>query len=66
MHLYNVVTAGADPLIAKITRVVPVASLDHETLDVKREATNPPVTSDAPLLANNPSPLTPDHSRGSE
>ena len=25
MHLYNVVRSGVDPLIAKITRVVPVA-----------------------------------------
>jgi NADH-quinone oxidoreductase subunit M len=66
MHLYNVVRSGVDPLIAKITRVVPVASLDHETLDVKREATNPPVTPGAPLMANNPVPLIPYSSRGSE
>jgi NADH-quinone oxidoreductase subunit M len=38
MHLYNVVRSGVDPLIAKITRVVPVASQERETLDVKREA----------------------------
>jgi NADH-quinone oxidoreductase subunit M len=66
MHLYNVVRSGVDPLIAKITRVVPVASLDGETLDVKRETTSPPVTSDAPLLTSNPSPLTPHPSRGLE
>jgi len=66
MHLYNVVRSGVDPLIAKITRVVPVASLDRETLDVKRKATNPLVTSDAPLLANNPSPLASRPSRGLE
>lgn len=38
MHLYNVVRSGVDPLIAKITRVVPVASQERKTLDVKREA----------------------------
>ncbi len=27
MHLYNVVRSGVDPLIAKITHVVPVAAL---------------------------------------
>ncbi len=27
MHLYNVVRSGVDPLISKITRVVPVAEL---------------------------------------
>jgi NADH-quinone oxidoreductase subunit M len=38
MHLYNVVRSGVDPLIAKITRVVPVASQERETLDEKRDA----------------------------
>jgi len=42
---------------------VPVASLDRETLDVKRKTTSLPVTADAPLVANNPSRLTPDASR---
>jgi NADH-quinone oxidoreductase subunit M len=37
MHLYNVVRSGVDPLIAKITRVVPVASQEREPLGVKRE-----------------------------
>jgi NADH-quinone oxidoreductase subunit M len=66
MHLYNVVRSGVDPLIAKITRVVPVASLDRETLDVKRETTSPPGSSDAPVVVINPSPLTPYPSRRSE
>jgi len=66
MHLYNVVRSGVDPLIAKITRVVPVGSLNRETLDVKRETTSPPVTSDAPLLANNPSRVTPYASRSDQ
>ena len=38
MHLYNVVRSGVDPLIAKIIRVVPVASQERETLGVKRDA----------------------------
>jgi NADH-quinone oxidoreductase subunit M len=59
MHLYYVVRSGVDPLIAKITRVIPVASLDHET-------TSPSDTSDPPLLTSNPSPLTPHPSRGLE
>jgi len=65
MHLYNVVRSGVDPLIAKITRVVPVAQTG-EGSGVRSEASVTPRTSDAPLLANNPSPLTPDPSRGSE
>jgi NADH-quinone oxidoreductase subunit M len=32
MHLYNVVRSGVDPLIAKITEVVPVASQPADTL----------------------------------
>ena len=35
MHLYNVVRSGVDPLIAKITRVVPVAA---ETTGLRLEA----------------------------
>jgi NADH-quinone oxidoreductase subunit M len=38
MHLYNVVRSGVDPLVAKITLVVPVAAEDRETLRVNREA----------------------------
>ena len=66
MHLYNVVRSGVDPLIAKITRVVPVASQERETLHVKRETTKPPESSDAPVLAINPLPLTPYPTRRSE
>jgi NADH-quinone oxidoreductase subunit M len=66
MHLYNVVRSGVDPLIAKITRVVPLASQERETLDVKREATSLSRDTDAPLLVNNPSSLTPHPSRGLE
>jgi len=66
MHLYNVVRSGVDPLIARITRVVPLASQERETLGVKREATSLLGTTDVPLLANNPSSLTPHSSRGLE
>jgi NADH-quinone oxidoreductase subunit M len=38
MHLYNVVRSGVDPLVAKITQVVPVAARERDTLSVKREA----------------------------
>ncbi len=66
MHLYHVVRSGVDPLIAKITRVVPVAALDRKSLHVKRETTSPPRSSDAPVLAINPLPLTPYPSRRSD
>jgi NADH-quinone oxidoreductase subunit M len=66
MHLYNVVRSGVDPLIAKIIRVVPVAGLDHETVEVTRETTNPRGTPDALLLTNTSSPLVPASSRGLE
>src|SRR5207302_6331057 len=59
MHLYHVVRSGVDPLIAKITLVVPVAALD-------RESTSPPRTPDAPLLTSTPAPRTPDPLRGLE
>ena len=64
MHLYNVVRSGVDPLIAKIIRVVPVAGLDRETVQVIGETTNPRGTSDALLLTNTSSPLAPTSSRG--
>jgi NADH-quinone oxidoreductase subunit M len=66
MHLYDVVRSGVDPLIAKITRVVPVAALDHESSHVNREATSPPGTPSAPILAINPAPRTPHAVRGLE
>jgi len=64
MHLYNVVRSGVDPLIAKITHVVPVATQERETLGVKRETAIPPGTPDLPLVANNPGPLTRQASSG--
>ena len=59
MHLYDVVRSGVDPLIAKITRVVPVASQERET-------TSLPGSSDAPVLAINPLHLTSYPSRKTE
>lgn len=66
MHLYNVVRSGVDPLIAKIIRVVPVAGLDRETVQVTGETTHPRGTPDALLLTNTSSPLAPASSRGLE
>jgi NADH-quinone oxidoreductase subunit M len=53
MHLYNVVRSGVDPLIAKITRVVPIAA-SGTGFDAAHEATSPAEIHDARLLANNP------------
>jgi NADH-quinone oxidoreductase subunit M len=66
MHLYHVVRSGVDPLIAKITLVVPVAALDRESLYVQRASTSPPGTPEAPLLTSIPAPRTPDPLRGLE
>lgn len=65
MHLYDVVRSGVDPLIARITHVVPVAQIG-DGLGVKTEATIPLVRDQVPLVANNPVPLTSDPSRGHE
>jgi NADH-quinone oxidoreductase subunit M len=40
MHLYDVVRSGVDPLVARITRVVPIAETD-EGLGVKDKMTTP-------------------------
>ena len=40
MHLYDVVRSGVNPLIARITQVVPVASDEPERLNVLRGATD--------------------------
>jgi NADH-quinone oxidoreductase subunit M len=66
MHLYNVVRSGVDPLVAKITHIVPVASQEHEPSNVKREAR---IDSSGASVAAFPGDLlrlTPHASRGSE
>ena len=37
MHLYNVVRSGVDPLVAKITHVVPLVGSEGRTEDTERE-----------------------------
>jgi NADH-quinone oxidoreductase subunit M len=66
MHLYNVVRSGVDPLIAKITRVVPVASQERETLGVKREARADSSPQNLAALPGDVSPLTPYASRSDQ
>jgi len=65
MHLYSVVRAGVDPLIAKITYVVPIAETG-EGSGVGSESTTLVQLLDTPLIANNPSPLALHPSRRSE
>jgi NADH-quinone oxidoreductase subunit M len=42
MHLYNVVRSGVDPLVARITHVVPVAAHDGLAPDGKATASAQP------------------------
>jgi NADH-quinone oxidoreductase subunit M len=65
MHLYDVVRSGVDPLVAKITRVVPVAETGEE-LDVRGKPTAALRPPEVPLIVNNPVPLTSDLLRRSE
>src|SRR5437867_1010651 len=66
MHLYHVVRSGVDPLIAKITRVVPVASQERETLGVKREARADSSPQNLAALPGDVLPLTPYASRSDQ
>jgi NADH-quinone oxidoreductase subunit M len=66
MHLYNVVRSGVDPLIAKITRVVPVASQERETLGVRREARTDSSRQNLAGLPGDVSRLTPYASRSDQ
>ena len=54
MHMYNVVRSGVDPLVAKITQVVPVAEAGTGKGLAVREARLPGSSADTPLVANNP------------
>ena len=61
MHLYDVVRSGVNPLVAKITLVVPVAKAD-DGLEVMGKATAPEKTS-APLIVHEPISYTSQVSR---
>ncbi|MGQ0811464.1 MAG: complex I subunit 4 family protein [Nitrospiraceae bacterium] len=50
-HLYSVVRSGVDPLIARITHVVPLAAEDRDASDIRGQGTSS-------LLPSNPSRLT--------
>jgi NADH-quinone oxidoreductase subunit M len=65
MHLYDVVRSGVNPLIARITQVVPVAQ-SSDGLGARGEAAILPARPQVPLIANNPVPLTPHLTRGNE
>jgi NADH-quinone oxidoreductase subunit M len=57
MHLYDVVRSGVDPLVARITRVVPVAQTP-EGPGVRSEAIFPGTPSTVPVIANKALPLS--------
>jgi NADH-quinone oxidoreductase subunit M len=63
MHLYDVVRSGVDPLVARITRVVPVAQT-HEGSGVRSEVIIPGTTSTVPVVASKLLPLPSQVSRG--
>jgi NADH-quinone oxidoreductase subunit M len=62
MHLYDVVRSGVDPLVARITLVVPVAETG-EGVGMRSKATPPEKTS-VPQAAHTPISHTPRVSRG--
>lgn len=65
MHLYEVVRSGVDPLIARITHVVPVAESDEGSRSVKTaaEITQPPAI---PMVSNKPIAQVSEASRGGQ
>ena len=63
MRLYDVVRSGVDPLVARITRVVPVAQT-HEGSGVRSEVIIPETTSTVPVVASKLLPLPSQVSRG--
>jgi len=65
MHLYDVVRSGVDPLIARITHVVPVAQTGEES-GVKGEGMVSLPTPDTHLVAGTSSPVASHASRRSE
>jgi NADH-quinone oxidoreductase subunit M len=65
MHLYEVVRSGVDPLIARITHVVPVAESDEGARSVKAaaEIVQPPAI---PMVSNKPIAQVSEASRGGQ
>ncbi len=65
MHLYEVVRSGVDPLIARITQVVPVAKSDEGSRSVKAaaEITQPPAI---PMVSHKPIAQVSEASRGGQ
>ncbi|MBX3305019.1 MAG: NADH-quinone oxidoreductase subunit M [Nitrospira sp.] len=65
MHLYEVVRSGVDPLIARITHVVPVAESDEGSRSVKAaaEITQPPAI---PMVSHKPIAQVSEASRGGQ
>ncbi len=65
MHLYEVVRSGVDPLIARITHVVPVAKSDEGSRSVKAaaEITQPPAI---PMVPHKPIAQVSEASRGGQ
>jgi NADH-quinone oxidoreductase subunit M len=63
MHLYDVVRSGVDPLVARITRVVPVAETG-EGKGTESEVLVHGTASEPPVVANKRVPLPSEASRG--
>lgn len=65
MHLYEVVRSGVDPLIARITHVVPVAESDEGSRSVKAaaEIAQPPAI---PMVSHKPIAQVSEASRGGQ
>jgi NADH-quinone oxidoreductase subunit M len=57
MHLYDVVRSGVDPLVARITRVVPVAQIDNGS-GARNEAIIPEATDAVSVTADQLSRLS--------
>jgi len=64
MHLYDVVRSGVDPLVARITQVVPIAGTGEGS--GLRSKTAMSENTSAPVADNKPVSLIPRISRGRE
>ncbi|MBM4124259.1 MAG: NADH-quinone oxidoreductase subunit M [Nitrospira sp.] len=62
-HFYNVIRAGTDPLIARITQVVPMAAQNGDALRVTRDESRGQAGNVSPVVRHSP-PVT--ESRGAE